>query len=103
MPQSVHIRYDKCRLTLYLPNFFENAGLEQIHKIMKMLRTRPDQNAAAYETLEWFFPSWEADLKDRRAHAVLSPEVKRAKTDLERYRKVLAAYRGARAQKILTK
>ena len=42
-------------------NFFQLSKI--IRKAFKLLSKRPYQNAAAFETLDRFFPAWEDDLK----------------------------------------
>lgn len=59
MPESVLIQYDKCCLTLSLPTFFEGSTMGNIKKAFRLLRDRPRQNEAAFETLDRFFLSWE--------------------------------------------
>lgn len=63
MPDSVFIQYDKCRMTLNLPVFFDSSSLENIRKAFKLLSKRPHQNAPAFETLDRFFPAWEQHFK----------------------------------------
>ena len=50
-------------MTLNLPAFFNDNTLKNIRKAFKLLSKRPYQNAAAFETLDRFFPAWEDDLK----------------------------------------
>ena len=50
-------------MTLNLPAFFIDNTLKNIRKAFKLLSKRPYQNAAAFETLDRFFPAWEDDLK----------------------------------------
>lgn len=59
MPESVLIQYDKCRMTLSLPAFFDGSSLTNIRKVFKLLSERPHQNAPAFETFDRFFLSWE--------------------------------------------
>lgn len=63
MPESVLIQYDKCRMTLSLPAFFDGISLTNIRKVFKLLSERPRQNAPAFETFDRFFPAWELHLK----------------------------------------
>lgn len=63
MPESVLIQYDKCRMTLSLPAFFDGSSLTNIRKVFKLLSERPHQNAPAFETFDRFFPAWELHLK----------------------------------------
>lgn len=63
MPDSVLIQYDNCRMTLYLPAFFDGNTLENIRKVFKLLSKRPYQNASAFETFDRFFPAWEQHFK----------------------------------------
>ena len=65
MPESVLILYDRCRLNLALPLYFEEMPLEKIRKVFKLLKDRTWQNDAAWETLDQFFPAWEQELKQR--------------------------------------
>lgn len=65
MPDSILIQYDACRMTLYLPAFFDDGTLKNIRKAFKLLSKRPYQNAAAFETLDRFFPTWEQHLKQQ--------------------------------------
>lgn len=65
MPESVLIQYDKCRMTLYLPAFFDGSSLENIRKAFKLLSERPHQNDTAFETLDRFFPAWEQHFKQQ--------------------------------------
>ena len=64
MPRSVRIRHDRGSLKLHLPNFFTKAPLDDIRKIMKLIKKHPYENEAAHETLDQFFPAWESDFKD---------------------------------------
>lgn len=41
MPESVLIQYDKCRMTLSLPAFFDGSSLTNIRKVFKLLSERP--------------------------------------------------------------
>jgi DNA-binding transcriptional MerR regulator len=90
MPSGVLIQYDRCRLELYLPVYFDEMPLDKVRKVMKLLDQRPYQNDAAHETLDAFFPEWERELKDRleRAKADLST----AKLDAEEKRRTRAAF-----------
>lgn len=65
MPESVLIQYDKCRMTLYLPAFFDGSSLANVRKAFKLLSKRPHQNAPAFETFDRFFPVWEQHLKQQ--------------------------------------
>lgn len=59
------IQYDRCRLTLNLPIFFEEAPLTNIRKAFKLIGDRLYQNENTLELLERFFSMWEQDVKDR--------------------------------------
>ncbi len=65
MPERVLIQYDACRMTLYLPAFFDGSSMKNIHKAFKLLSERPHQNAPAFETFDRFFPAWEQYLKQQ--------------------------------------
>lgn len=65
MPKSVLIQYDTCRMTLYLPAFFDGSSLANVRKAFKLLSERPHQNAPAFETFDRFFPAWEQHLKQQ--------------------------------------
>lgn len=65
MPERVLIQYDACRMTLYLPAFFDGSPLSNIRKVFKLLSERPHQNAPAFETFDRFFPAWEQYLKQQ--------------------------------------
>lgn len=65
MPKSVLIQYDTCRMTLYLPAFFDGSSLANVRKAFKLLSERPHQNAPAFETFNLFFPAWEQHLKQQ--------------------------------------
>jgi len=64
MPPSVLVKYDRCRLTLALPVYFDEQSLEKIRKVFKLIRDRPWQNEDAIETLDQFFPAWKTSLKN---------------------------------------
>lgn len=63
MPESVLIQYDKCRMTLNLPAFFEVSAAGNIKKAFRLIRDRPHQNEIALEMLDHFFLAWEQHLK----------------------------------------
>ena len=88
-PSSVLIQYDKCRLTLNLPIFFEEANLINIRKVLKMLDERLHQNKNAKETLDQFLPAWERKLKDRLDRA--KAELNAAMQDAANKRRIVAA------------
>lgn len=89
IPPTVLIQYDKCRLTLNLPIFFEVSPITNIRKVFKLLDGRPYQNETAHEILGQFFPAWERDTKDRLERA--KAELTAAKRDAEEKRRHLAA------------
>ncbi|GHV36261.1 hypothetical protein FACS1894187_10570 [Synergistales bacterium] len=119
IPQGFTVRHDSGYLKLRLPNFFEKASLEDIRKVMTLLKKNPSLNETAHETLEKFFPVWEvriryrskaeledrtkAELEDRtsakkrRRTMSLDDAVKHAKAALERYGKIIDAYKRTKA------
>ena len=89
MPETVLVLYDRCRLTLKLPIYFDEAGMEQVRKVFKLIRDRPWQNDNTHETLDQFFPAWERDLKDRLEQT--TARLTAAKLDAEAKRRTVAA------------
>lgn len=65
MPERVLIQYDKCRVTLNLPAFFEVSDAGNIKKAFRLIRDRPHQNEIALEMLDRFFLAWEQHLKQQ--------------------------------------
>jgi hypothetical protein len=104
-------------------DFFEKRPLEDIRKVLGYMKTCPWQNEATVARLDRFFPKWKADLEDtlnranvelekakretahhiynltlaRRKLKPATDAVKRARNALERYGKVLSAYREIKA------
>ena len=89
IPSSVLIKYDRCRLTLNLPIFFDELALDKVRMVFKMLDERLWQNDDAIETLDQFFHAREQELKNRFDRA--KAELTAAKKDAEDKRRVMAA------------
>ena len=84
MPPSVRILHDRGHLKLCLPNFFEKATLEDIRKVLKILKKHPELNENAHLVLEKFFPAWEYRLSDHLIHATAVRETaKRLDREME--------------------
>lgn len=88
-PPSVLIQYDRCRLMLNLPIFFEEQGLDKIRKVFKLIDERVYQNETAIETLSRFWPEWEQTLKHRLDSTQAALET--ARIDAENKRRTVAA------------
>ena len=88
-PHSLYVQYDRCRLTLNLPVYFEEMTIEKIRKVFKLIADRPYQNETARETLDQFFPAWVQDIKDRLGRA--EADLTAAKRDAEEKRRTVAA------------
>ena len=88
-PESVLILYDRCKLNLVLPLYFEDMPLDKIRKVFKLLGARAWQNPAAWDTLDAFFPAWQQELKDRLDRT--AADLLTAKEYAENKRRTLAA------------
>lgn len=64
-PVTVSIWAGTCHLQLNLPIFFEEATLEKIRKVFKLLAVEPCRNESTLILLQRFFPLWQKALETR--------------------------------------
>ena len=88
-PISVLVKYDRCRLTLYLPIFFQEQTLDKVRKVFKMIDERLWDIEDAVEKLNQFIPAWESELKYNLDQA--KAELVTAKQEAETKRRTVAA------------
>lgn len=120
-PQEIiRVQHDRGYMKLRLPIFFENALLDDIRKVLKLIKKHSCRNEDTYERLDRFLPLWAQDVKDhlvaqtafletaelkaqeapcynhrgaRRNLKFAVEAVKPAKALLKRCEKVIAAYK----------
>jgi hypothetical protein len=105
MPESIFIRYDKCRQRLKLPGFFETSSFENIYEVLKMLQDRPRENEGVYETLDQFFPAWKEFIEETNFYFYLKGRGQKTEkictdqeTRLKRYNMITALYKALKNQ-----
>ena len=97
MPESVLIKYDRCKLNLVLPIYFEEQSVAKIHEVFKLLSEYAWQNEAdwnadgysAWEVLDRFFATWKIELM-HRLNRVEADLITAKRTEEEKRRTVAA-------------